>query len=73
MLLLLFGRLVEDACDLLVALFLGLAGEKYVAAAGLTFAGERLEQILLGLGSFDAFHGFVDLMCVCLSLRCKDT
>ena len=55
MLLFLIGRLEKDACDLFEAFLLGHAGEERVARARLRFTGERLEQILLGLGSFDTF------------------
>ena len=59
MLLLLLGRLGEDACNLFVALLLGHACKEYVAVAGLALAGKCLEQILLGLGFLDAFHGCI--------------
>ena len=56
-LLLLLGRLQKDTCDLLVALFLGLAGKKHITAPCLALAGEGLQQILLGTRTFDAlFH-----------------
>ena len=64
-LLLLFGRLGEHACDLLVTLLFRLAGEEYVTAARLTFAGKRLQQILLGPCTFNAlFHNLI-LFSVC--------
>ena len=55
MLLFLIGRLEKDARDLFEAFLLGHAGEERVARARLRFTGERLEQILLGLGSLDTF------------------
>ena len=36
-----------------------LGGGEGVAVAGLALAGKCLEQILLGLGSLDAFHGCI--------------
>ena len=55
-LLLLLGRLGEYGRDLLVSLFFRHAREVSVPVARLTFAGERLEQVLLGQSAFDAFH-----------------
>lgn len=55
MLLFLIGRLEKDARDLFETFLLGHAGEERVARARLRFTGERLEQIPLGLGSFDTF------------------
>ena len=52
----LIGRFEKDAGDLLVTLFLGYACEIGIPVARLRFACECREQILLGLGSFDAFH-----------------
>ena len=52
----LIGRFEKDAGDLLVPLFLGYACEIGIPVARLRFACECREQILLGLGSFDAFH-----------------
>ena len=68
-LLLLLGRLGEDACDLFVSLLLGLAREEDVAAARLALAGKCLQQILLGTCTLDAlFHSFV-VFGVCLEQR----
>lgn len=68
-LLLLLGRLGEDARDLFVTLLLGLAREEDVAAARLALAGKCLQQILLGTCTLDAlFHSFV-VFGVCLEQR----
>ena len=58
----------ENACDLFVTLLLGLAGEEYVAAAGLALAGECLQQILFGTRTFDALFHNVVLFNVCAFL-----
>lgn len=55
MLLFLIGPSRERRRDLFEAFLLGHAGEERVARARLRFTGERLEQIPLGLGSFDTF------------------
>ena len=68
MLLLLLRGLGENACDLFVTLLLGLAGEEYVAAAGLALAGECLQQILFGTRTFDALFHNVVLFNVCAFL-----
>ena len=49
----------EQGRDLLVALLPGLGGEESVFVAGLGFAGEGRQQILLGLSTcvFRLFHG----------------
>ena len=55
-LLLLLGGLQKYSGYLFVSLFLRYAGEERITAASLALAGECLEQILLGLCPFDAFH-----------------
>ena len=56
MLLLLIGGLGEYLGDLHESFFPRLAGEVCILIAGLGFAAERGEDVLLGLGTFEAFH-----------------
>ena len=56
-LLFLVGSFGEDVGNKHVAFALGLAGKVGVAVAGLGFTGKGSEDILLGLGSFQGFHG----------------
>ena len=63
------GELISAAAlNLFVTLLLGLAGEEYIAAAGLALAGECLQQILLGTCTFDALFHNVVLFNVCAFL-----
>ena len=55
-LLLVQRRLGEDGGDLLVALLLRDLGEERVAVARLALAGERLEEVLLGLAALELGH-----------------
>ena len=59
-------RFLEKRGNLLKAFFLRLRGEVVVLVAGLRFACERFEQILLGLSTFKTFHNFIKYLSVCL-------
>ncbi len=58
------GDRAEQRGDVGVALDVGLLGELQVAAVGLALAGERLLQVLVGLGAVEVSHGVVSLMLV---------
>ena len=54
--LLVVRRLLEDGCDLLIALLLGSAGEKGVFVSGLALTHKCGEEVAFGLRAFQ-FHG----------------
>ena len=54
-LLLIQSGLLEDGCDLLIAVLLGLAGEIVILVAGLRFSRECDPEIGFGLAAFE-FH-----------------
>ena len=51
---LLFCCLTEEVCDFLVAVLVCLTGKEEVTVGGLAFAGKGLQEVLLGLCTFDA-------------------
>ncbi len=52
-----FGDGAEERGDVGVALDVGLLGEVQVAAVGLALAGERLLEVVVGLGPLQCGHG----------------
>ena len=55
------GGVAEQAGDIGIALDVGLLGEVEIAAVRLRFAGERVFQVLVGLGPFECCHSFISL------------
>ena len=59
-----FGDGAEQRGDVGVALDVGLLGEVQVAAVGLALAGERLLQVVVGLGALQVSHARTRLLVV---------